>query len=205
MNFPATKSRAPVRREQALTLVELMITLGIFMFVVLGMTSLHLFGLRWNEMVKVKLSASEGARRAVSGLVTEIHGAGIVNIGSGDETGFTNAAFNTVQQGNAIEIYPVKTNSELFVRYYLDAAGHQLKRLQFGAPEPTVIASSITNDIVFTAEDFAGTILSNNFNNRVIGVRLQFFQIDNPFVPIGRGHYFDFYELQTRVTRRALE
>ena len=28
---------------------------------------------------------------------------------------------------------------------------------------------------------------------------------DNPSVAIGRGHYYDFYQLQTKVTRRALE
>jgi hypothetical protein len=58
---------------------------------------------------------------------------------------------------------------------------------------------------VFSSEDFAGNVLSNSFNNRVICVRLQFFRLDDPTIAIGAGHYYDFYQLQTRITRRALE
>jgi hypothetical protein len=59
--------------------------------------------------------------------------------------------------------------------------------------------------MVFTAEDYAGNVQLNNFNNRVIGVTLQFFQLQTPTVPIGPGCLYDFYQLRTKITRRALE
>jgi hypothetical protein len=48
-------------------------------------------------------------------------------------------------------------------------------------------------------------VLTNNFNNRVIGVTLEFFQLQNPTVPIGPGSVFDYYRLRTKITRRAIE
>ena len=190
--------------KHAFTLVELMITLGIFVFVAAGMLELHLIGLRLQNMANVKLEASEGARKALGRLVTDIHSAGVVYVGNWDGTKFTAAAFNTPQEGNALEIYPDKTSTNTFILYYL-GADNRLKRIQSGDSAPTTIAGAITNNIVFTSEDFAGNILSNNFNNRVIGVTLQFFQLDNPMIQIGPGNVYDYYQLQTRVTRRALE
>jgi hypothetical protein len=58
---------------------------------------------------------------------------------------------------------------------------------------------------VFAAEDHLGNVLTNSQNNRVIGLRLQFYQIAFPVVAVGPGNYYDFYQLRTRVTRRMLE
>jgi hypothetical protein len=68
-----------------------------------------------------------------------------------------------------------------------------------------VVANAITNSMVFTSEDFSGTVISNNLNNRVIGLSLQFYQLQYPKVTIGPGSYYDFYQLRTKITRRALE
>lgn len=190
--------------KNAYTLVEMMITLGIFTFVAAGMIALHLAGLRLQNMVNVKLEATEGARKAVGRLVTDIHSAGVVNVGSWDGTKFTPAGFNTLQEGNALQIYPDKTSTNTIILYYR-GADTQLKRIQTGDAAPTTIAGAITNSVVFTSEDFAGNILSNSYNNRVVGVTLQFYQLDNPMIQIGSGNVYDYYQLQTRVTRRALE
>jgi hypothetical protein len=66
------------------------------------------------------------------------------------------------------------------------------------------VAHAISNQIVFTAEDYAGRILTNNENNRVIGLSLQFYQLQYPAIPIGPGNHFDYYQLRTKITRRAL-
>ncbi len=81
----------------------------------------------------------------------------------------------------------------------------KLKRIPSGVASATVIASAISNQVVFTAEDFSGTILTNNANNRVIGLALQFFQLEYPTVSIGPGSLYDFYQLRTKITRRTLE
>ena len=193
------------RNLSGFTLVETMVVMAIFTFAVAGIVSMHLFGLKWDQMIRVKLTASEGARRALAQLVTDIRGAGVIQVGTGSSNTFAPAALNALQQGNALQIYPVKTNTNSFVRYFYDPNDHRLKRFPSGAAAPTIVASAVTNQIPFTSEDFAGNVLTNNVNNRVIGVRLQFFQLADPTVALNAGHYYDYFELQTRATRRALE
>jgi len=187
------------------TLPELMVTMAIFSFVVVGVLAIHIFGLRLYKMVDVKLQATEDSRRALGKLVADIHAAGKIKIGSGDSTTFTEAAFNTAQQGNALQIYPSKTNNNWFVRYYLDTSNNQLMRVDSAGGAPTFISGWVTNSQIFTSEDFAGNVLSNNLNNRVIGIDMEFYKLDNPLIHFSHGSYYDYYRLQTRVTRRALE
>lgn len=187
------------------TLTELLVTMAIFGMVVVGLLSLHIFGMKLNAMVDVKLQATEDSRRALGRLVSDIHSAGIVRVGTGDASKFTEAAFNTAQQGNAIQVYPVKTNTTKFVRYFLDTGDNQLMRLDSAATTPTFVSGWVTNSIIFSSEDFSGNVLSNNLNNRVIGIEMEFYKLDNPMVSFGHGNYYDYYRLQTKVTRRALE
>ena len=49
------------------------------------------------------------------------------------------------------------------------------------------------------------SVLTNNENNRVIGLTLQFYQIQYPVIRIGPGELYDFYQLRTKITRRTLE
>jgi prepilin-type N-terminal cleavage/methylation domain-containing protein len=193
------------RFSRAFTLTEMMVTMAIFGFVVLGVLGLHIFGLKLNKMVEVKLQATEDSRRALSRIVNDIHTAGIVKVGTGDATSFTAAGFNEAQQGNALQIYPVKTNTTKFVRYFLDSGNNQLMRLDSALTTPSFVSGWVTNSIIFTSEDLAGNVLSNNLNNRVIGIDLEFYKLDNPMIHFGHGSYYDYYRLQTRVTRRALE
>ncbi len=74
------------------------------------------------------------------------------------------------------------------------------------AGQPTLaIAGSITNTMpLFAAEDGYGHTLTNNLNNVVIGVYLQFRQLQYPLVNIGPTNYFQYYQLHTRITRRLM-
>ena len=56
------------RFSRAFTLTEIMVTMAIFGFVVLGVLGLHIFGLKLNKMVEVKLQATEDSRRALTRL-----------------------------------------------------------------------------------------------------------------------------------------
>jgi hypothetical protein len=65
----------------------------------------------------------------------------------------------------------------------------------------------ITNTIVFDAEDFQGNIVTNNpKNNQVYHMTLQFYQWEYPIGFIGGSGFnaYDFYQLRTRVCRRAI-
>jgi len=205
MNISPRQVFPRARAAEGFTLTEMMVTMAIFGMVVVGLLSLHIFGLKLNAMVDVKLQATEDSRRALGRLVTDIHSAGIVKVGTGDATKFTEAAFNTAQEGNALQVYPVKTNTAKFVRYYLDGSDNQLMRLDSAATAPTFVSGWVTNSIIFSSEDFSGNVLSNNLNNRVIGIDMEFYKLDNPMISFGHGSYYDYYRLQTKVTRRALE
>lgn len=196
--------RSGSSRNRAFTLTEMMVTVSILMISLAGILVTHLFGSRLFEITKAKLGANEEARRAISLLIEEIRTAKIVRVGEGGLTNFTEAAVGTPQTGSALQIHAT-TNTSLFIRYFWDTEDQQLKRTTNGANAASIVASSITNNTVFTAENFSGTVLTNRDNNRVIGLTLQFYQIAYPIVTIGDGHYYDFYQLRTKITRRALE
>jgi hypothetical protein len=64
----------------------------------------------------------------------------------------------------------------------------------------------MTNQLIFDAEDMYGNILTNNQNNRVIGITMQFSKWEYPIARFGSTNYdqFDYYQLRTRATRRAI-
>ena len=98
-------------------------------------------------------------------------------------------------------MYP-STDTNIFIRYFWDAGDKKLKRTLSGALA-TAVAHSISNSLVFTAEDYAGNVLTNFQNNCLVGVNLQFYELGHPKVPIGPGQYYESYQLRTRMMRRA--
>ena len=190
--------------RRAFTLPEILLSTGIFVFLMAGLLSSHIFGIKMFEISKAKLTASDDARKAVSMMVAEIRNAKILRIGSGDLTSFTEVGVNSNQVGSAIQIYPT-TSTNAFTRYYWSSVDKKLKRTTNGTTSFEVIANSVSNQMVFTAEDYAGNPLTNNENNRVISLLMQFYQLENPLVPIGPGNYYDYYQLRTKITRRTLE
>jgi hypothetical protein len=68
----------------------------------------------------------------------------------------------------------------------------------------TLVASSVTNSAIFRAEDFKGTTLSNNVDNRVIAMTLQFYQKEYGVATNSTTKSADFFQLRTRVTRRLM-
>jgi hypothetical protein len=178
--------------------------MAIFLLVLSGILSSYMYGLRMFEYTKPKLSASDDARAAISRLMNEVRTANIVRIGNGGLNTFTEVGVNASQAGSAIQIYPTSaTNS--FTRYFWDSAANQLKRTDSSAPGAfSILAQNVTNQLVFTAEDFTGNTLTNNSNNRVVGLTLQFSQIQYPVMVVGPGNIYDSYQLRTKITRRTL-
>ena len=192
------------RKTAAFTFTELMVASTLLMMVLAGLLAAHLFGMRMVEITKAKLGANDEARQAISLMMQEIRSGKLVKIGSGNLTNFTEVPVDTPQQGSAVEIYPTASTNQ-YVRYFWDEDSQKLKRTTNGATSVSIVANSITNNIVFAAEDSVGNVLTNNKNNRVIALTLQFYQIQYPIVRIGPGEYYDFYQLRTKITRRALE
>ncbi len=192
------------RRTLAFTLPEALIAMSLFLVVMGGVVFSHIYGMRMFQLSRSKLGASDEARRAISKLVEEIRSAKIIRIGSGGLTNFATCGITDTQSGNSIQVYPT-TNTTSFVRYYWDSGDNRLKRTTNGVSSVYVVANAISNQVVFTAENHLGQVLTNNNNNRVIGLTLQFYQLQYPTISIGPGGLYDFYQLRTRITRRALE
>lgn len=192
-------------RSAAFTMTEMMVSVAIFTLIIAGTISAHLFGMRMFQITKAKLGASDEARAAISLLVEEVRTAKLVKLGKGTISTFTAVGDEEAQKGSAIQIYPTADNTNDWIRYYWDSGDKKLKRTTDGTTSFSVVANSITNELVFTAEDHKGVILTNNHNNRVIGLTLQFYQIQYPIVMVGPGQYYEFYQLRTKITRRMLE
>lgn len=178
--------------------------MAVLLMVLSAVLTTHLFGIRMFEITKAKLGANDEARNAISLLIEEIRTAKIVKIGNGTLKKFTEIEPDEPQKGSAIQIYP-STDTNNYIRYFWEETDKRLKRTTNGSSSVSIVANSITNSLIFTSENFKSNILTNNENNRVIGLTLQFFQIQYPIIMVGPGNYYDFYQLRTKITRRALE
>lgn len=193
----------------AFTLPEMMVTAAIFMLLMGGLIYCYIFGLHLHQITRVKLGASDEARNSIIHLTDEIRSATRIKIGNGNLTSFTEVKTNGLQVGNAIQIYPTSATNN-WIRYFYDTNTSstnysKLIRSTNGVNFSLVIAHSITNTApLFSAEDSWGNPLTNNQNNRVIGMTLHFSQIEYPIVKVGPGNHYDSYQLRTRITRRRL-
>jgi type II secretory pathway component PulJ len=190
--------------QLAFTLVEVLIAMSIMLMVVAGILYVQSFGMRLFQLTNSKLGASAEARRALGLLTTEIRSAKIVRLGNVSGNNFVEAAPDTPQQGNAIQLY-LSTNTNSFIRYFRDTNSTGLKRMTSGITGASVVADYVTNYNVFAAEDAFGNTLTNNQKNGVISLKLQFYQIQYPITRVGPGNYYDYYQLTTKITPRALE
>jgi hypothetical protein len=130
-------------------------------------------------------------------------------VGSGSSSSFTEVGDGASQQGNAIQVYRASyhptANSNAWIRYYRDASTAQLLRKPGPSANAQVIADYVTNAAVFYAADYTGTnILTDNDNNQVIGVQLQFYELRYPKVSIGTNKFFEFFQVTTRIARRSI-
>jgi len=203
---------------RAFTFSEILIASTVFLMVVGGVLIANSVGLRMMSLTQPKLAVTGRIRNTVAQLYSDISSAKFVRVGNGNGnlTGFTNIAVPNPKEGNAIELYTTNDTS-IFVRYFRDAADKKLKRMTSSATNATVVANAISNNIVFRAEDFSGTVLTTNEEvNMVVGIRLQFYQLDgsgtllggNNYLdgsgtPVGAGYYYKSFMLTNRIAHRA--
>jgi len=192
---------SPTARQAAFTLSEILIAIGLLLIVFGGSLASHLFGMKIMERASAKTAASEEARENINTLMAEICSAKNVAIGTGNQSAFTEFGINVQQKGSALQIYPT-TNTNVFIRYFLNSSAKTLNRMTNGATG-VAVASGIKNTDLFTAEDAVGNIVSNNQNNTAIGVNLQFQQVRYTNLPVGSNNYYTSYQVRTKLARRA--
>jgi hypothetical protein len=174
-----------------------MVSMAIMLTALTALITTHLFGLRMFEINKLKLGASQEIPHIINPLMADMKAVRWVRVGAGNQSSFAEAAANSPQRGNALQIYP-STDTNVFVRYYLDSADTKLKRR---APDGsvTVITQSVTNTVVFTAEDALGQVLTNRALRSVIGVNLQFSAVENSGDKVGATRHAQGFQIQTKI------
>jgi Tfp pilus assembly protein PilW len=224
-------SRAAVAR--GLTIVEMMISVTVFALLILATISLQIYASRVYTLAATKLSATTTARTALNEIRDEIRSGQTVYVGNyflstgNPVLDFTPIADGSLQEGNAVMIYPATSNTNTFTLLFLqpgngttnfvtsNSSGQVintnyliLETYTNGSIEASnSVASYITNSVVFMAQDYENNILTNNVNNRIIQVQMFFSQWEYPIAYIGSNEFnaYNYYRVQTRITRRLTE
>ncbi len=192
--------RSAIRRRHGLTLVETMVTVGLFSLGILALVYTQLFGMRQDKIIQSKLGASDEARKGFDKMALEIRSAKIWSIGNLSSTNisnFTPATDGMNQTGNCVQLsLTIDTNQ--YIRYLFSS--NALYRMHSGSSTYMQIARHLTNALYFQAELFDGSIQTNRSHKGVIHTILWFKQYEFPMTMVGPGYYYDYYKMEFRLT-----
>jgi len=221
------------RHCAAFTLGEMLIAATIYLIIMVGVVvAIQIFALRVYSLAAVRLQATQDGRKALNQIRDDIRQGTLLQVGNADNFGnFTAIAGSNAAQGNALQIFVGTNQPPPFSIYYLQTntigavsgrGGISSNLLLWmsvttnGGGGSVItntlrLACFITNLDLFAAEDWQtawpGSVITNSLmNNQVYAVKLQFNQWAYPMA-IARTNTTDaygFYQLRTRVCRRAL-
>jgi hypothetical protein len=183
------------RAKAGFTLAEALTSATLFVLLLGGLVSANLFGMRMFEIAESKLRAESSVRKALGLLGDEIRKCNSVWVGNVTNGTFVALLDGEPQSGSALLIQQ-STNATNFVVYYVNAADQSLRRMASSTATTTLLAEPVTNNVVFSAQDCLGNILTNSQSDRVIHAALDLVQ-PQPWLPAG-----EYSKLETSVTRR---
>ena len=201
--------KLPRGRIAAFSLIEMLVGNATFLSVFTGvMVGLQVFALRVHTLAATKLCATADSRKTLNALREQIRASKIVYVGTYNLGTFSRITNGLPQTGNALEIYFSDTNnmpSGVPVIYYQVSSGSTNALYRVSNNIANQFANYVTNYYVFTAEDYQANTLTSYNNNSDIRITLQFTQWEYPISYIGTNglNEYNFYRLQTRVSRRA--
>jgi len=189
-------------------MVEMLVTMAIFVMLVTAFISANMFGLRYDELVCSKLGASEQSRRSFEKLTSDIRASKIWRVGTGSLSSFTPLPNGTNMVGNAIQLC-LTTDTNSFIRYYFETNGPfttqpngRLVRLT-SAGDSTICAQYLTNasgtSMVFSAQNYLGQQMSDYQYKYVIDTLMEFYQYQFPRTYVGPGLYYDYYRIELKA------
>jgi Tfp pilus assembly protein PilW len=210
-------------RRPGFTLPEILIAMTIFIVLIGAVVALQLFAVRIFQLAATKLTATEDGRKTINFIREQVREAKVIYIGTysgtNSGTGTLSIADNTNQIGSALFV-STNTAASSGTIFYQDPTVSNLCSVSINnatiSSDGTTLTGTISgfttdalfvtnNGNVFQAENFQGNILTDNSNNRIIHVTLQFSQLEYPVAGIGAGAMYDYYELHTRATRRSID
>jgi prepilin-type N-terminal cleavage/methylation domain-containing protein len=213
------------------TLVEMVIATTVFTIVILATVAMQIYAMRVYSLAATKMIATTDARVTMNDIRDRVREARIVSVGNYSPLGdYPSVDFSAVtnggmQEGNALIIYPT-TATNAFALIYLaagngtttnfatqDGNGHVINTNSLillvytnsTMSVSNIIASFITNQMVFDSENFEGAILSSNENNSLVHMALDFSQFEYPISMTGTNRFYDYYQLNTVMTRRDMD
>ena len=225
MKYFSQQPRRRPRHSAGYTLVEMLMAVGIYMTILVGVVvAIQIFALRIYTLAATKLTATQGARKALNQIRNDIRQAKLIQVGTADNSGnFTPINLTNAAVGNALQVFMTNALVAPYSLYYLQTnavGGLSSNNLLWVSVTTTStntinLSSYITNSDIFAAEDWdnwpaTGTSMTpttnNVSNNQIYSVKLQFYQWEYPIGYIGANgaaNAYDFYRLQSRITRRA--
>ena len=198
----------------AFTLVEMVITVAVFSFIIAAIVAVQLFAMRVYTLGATKLSATTGARQTLNALRDRVRSSKIAYVGtySNGTSGFSRVPIGLPQMGNALELATTNGSMTNYMVYYLDNWDPTNTLYSFSisnnlASALTAEAVYVTNYYCFYGENYQGSNTTDYENNTVIHVLLQFYQWQYPlgFVGTNALNAYNFYNISARVMRRAAD
>jgi len=197
--FPDSVRHRRLTTDRGFTLPEILVATAVFLLMVGGIIAANLFGLRMFQVTETKLNAITWSRQTIEEMSGEVRTCNSVWVGNVTTNGVFETLLNgETQQGTGLLIYPT-TNTTNYIIYFVNPSDQTFRRTTAQPGSAEILADSVTNTIAFTAEDFSGNVLTNNQNNRVIHLTLEFYQPARFMVGA------DYYKIETAMTRRALQ
>jgi prepilin-type N-terminal cleavage/methylation domain-containing protein len=184
--------------NKGFTLPEILIAMAVFLLVLGAIISANVFGLKMFQMNQAKLNVTRWSRETIEKITAEVHACDTVWVGDVTNGVFEGLLDGETQQGTALLIYPT-ANTTNYIIYFVNPTDKTFQRTTDQPGTAEVLADSVTNTIIFTAQDFSGNVLTNKNNNRLIHLTLEFYQ------PERFMQGADYYKLETSMTRRALQ
>jgi type II secretory pathway pseudopilin PulG len=208
-------NRRDSRRTEVLafTLVEMVVTVAVFSFIIAGIVAVQLFAMRIYTLGATKLSATSGARQTLNAIRDQVRSSKIAYVGTySNSTGFARLPLGSLQMGNALELATTNGSYTNYTVYYLDTWDPTNTLYSYNLSNNltsllTAQAFYVTNYYCFYGENYAGVTTSDYENNTVIHVFLQFYQWQYPlgFVGTNALNAYNFYNISARVMRRAAD
>jgi prepilin-type N-terminal cleavage/methylation domain-containing protein len=210
------------RTCQGFTLLEMMVASFIYLTIfITALISLQIFAMRVYTLGATKLTATQGCRKTLDIFRDDVRQGKLIQVGNVTDNSydsFTPVAVTNNAVGNAIQIfqttntsagapmsiYYLQTNytgtmsSNNIMAYLATATGTNLLKL----------TTYVTNSVIFAAVDCWGSNIVNQMNNnQVYTITLQYYQWEYPIGYIGGQGFnaYDYYQLRTRVCRRATD
>jgi type II secretory pathway pseudopilin PulG len=216
------------RSRWGYTLVEMVFAAGIYMFILVGVVvAIQIFALRIYTLAATKLTATQGSRQALNQIRDDIRSGKLLQVGTTDNSGNFTAVYGTNGAvGNALQIFETTNQGVPYSIYYLQTnqpggvSSNNLIWISVNASSVSTtvnLATYITNTDIFAAESWDNwptvaaqpmqPTTNNVCNNQVYSVKLQFYQWEYPIAVVGGSgaNSYDYYQLRTRVCRRALD